>query len=278
MSLPLFLVFLAGLAGLAGMAFWKKGKARRIHAIESADFPEAYQDLLARRFHPYAFLNPDEKRRLHQKMQRFLSEKIFHGVDGLEVTENMRVLVAAEACLLVVNLEQRKLYPGLQNIYLIEGAYVPKENPLNPSTGRPMVEPRVGEAWHRGPLMLSWNAVREDLRSPGAGANVVFHEFAHHLDQQDGSFDGTPELGKHGDMARWREVMSNEFLLLRKNLAEGTPTEINGYAATNEAEFFAVVTECYFTNAVEMERNRPELFEILRSAYRIDTRRWTILA
>lgn len=276
MTFLLLTLIFAGIA-LGLVFFWKWRKSRRLDAVEHGDFPSEYDALLIRRFHPYPFLSVEERRRLQGKILRFLSEKIFHGVDGLEVTETMRVLVAAEACLLVVNLEQRDLYPGLQNIYLIADAYVPKENPLNPSTGRPMVEPRVGEAWHRGPLMLSWNAIREDLRSPGAGANVVFHEFAHHLDQQDGSFDGTPELGTDGNMARWREVMSKEFLGLRKTLSEGHPSDINAYAATNEVEFFAVVSEYFFTNAVEMERIRPRLFEVLRDAYRIDTRRWTIL-
>ncbi|MBC7386843.1 MAG: zinc-dependent peptidase [Cryobacterium sp.] len=281
----------------------KKNRTARIReSLRRDGFPGVYEKMLAESFRPYSFLDASEKASLQEKILAFLEEKNFHGINDFEVTDEMKVLVAAEACLLILKSESESLFPGLSNIYLVEDAYVPRENPLNPATGRPTAGPRLGESWKRGPIVLSWAAVKSSLNGSSGNQNVVAHEFSHQLDQQDGKFDGTPELGPQGNLGRWVTVMSREFLELRAELSahrssravgggyghepsrefgggnigssDISSEDIDPYAATNEAEFFAVLTEYFFMNPRSLLKKHPELFGILRSYFGLDPARW----
>ncbi len=255
-----------------------------------AEFPEHYRELLSEHFRPYRFLDGDERARLEKYILRFLEKKTFHSIPSrdeqgnsvpFEVTEEMRLIIAACACLLITNRGHREPYPSVANLYVCEDSFMPKENPVNAETGLPMMEVRDGEAWHNGPMAFSWNAIAEAITEPDDGSwiseNVVMHEFAHILDQADGGFDGTPDLGPDGDYEEWKEIMEEEFLELRELVSteEGkAESDIDPYAAENEAEFFAVVTEYFFTDGAYLEENHPDLFDLMHEFYRIDPRRW----
>ncbi len=258
-ALPLTLFF-------AYRALVRRRALQRLRDLETSGLPPHHAEFL-KDFHPYQFLTPTEKKRFNAKFLFFLEDKAFHGVDGLEVTDYMKQVVAAEACLMITNLPGG-VFPGLRNIYLTQDDFVPKHNPVDEHTGLPQYEERSGEAWQAGPLIFSWRAIED-------GESVIYHEFSHHLDQQeDGGFDGTPELGSEGSYDEWARVMGEEFLGLREAVAAGKHSYIDDYAATSEAEFFAVVTEYFFTEPRDLLENHPELFRVFQNYYRLDPLLW----
>jgi Mlc titration factor MtfA (ptsG expression regulator) len=158
----------------------------------------------------------------------------------LKLTPEMELLIAAHACLMITNLDLPELYPGLKNIYVMEAAYVEKDNAVNPHTGLLQHVPRLGESWKRGPIVLSWDSIMEVINDSPKRHNLIIHEFSHHLDQQDGHFDGTPELGSAKRFDLWAKVMGKEFKRLQQLVIQQKQTDIDEYGATHEAEFFAV--------------------------------------
>lgn len=249
-----------------GFKSWRKWREKRLlQKAASAPFPDNYKTMLSR-FRPYTFLSDEEKKSFQTKVTYFLENKSFQGVDPLIVTEEMKFFVAAEACLMITNIPG-EIYPGLQNIYLMEDVFIPKDNPVNPQTGLPTHSARLGEAWKGGPIVLSWKSISE-------GSSVIFHEFSHQLDQQDGSFDGTPKLGKNGNYDRWAEVMGEEFLRLRDLVGSHRHSDIDSYGATNEAEFFAVVTEYFFTNPKLLQGRHPKVYDIFKSYFKLNPIEW----
>ncbi|WP_408097533.1 zinc-dependent peptidase [Peredibacter sp. HCB2-198] len=238
---------------------------RRLEKMSKTPFPEQYEKMLSR-FRPYQFLTTEERKRFQTKILYFLEDKIFNAVGDLIITDEMKLLVAAEACLMITNIDG-DVYPGLKNIYLMEDVFIPKDNPVNSITGLPTHSARLGEAWKRGPIVLSWNSIVQ-------GSSVVFHEFSHQLDQQDGSFDGTPKLGRNGNYDKWAQVMGKEFINLRKRVMDHKRSDIDSYGATNEAEFFAVVTEYFFTRPQVLSKNHPEIYGLYKNYFQLDPSQW----
>lgn len=238
---------------------------RHLKTLASAPFPGNYEKML-QKFLPYKFLTDDEKKRFKTKILYFMQDKIFNAVGDLIITEEMKLLVAAEACLMITNIDG-DVYPGLKNIYLMEDVFIPKDNPVNVSTGLPTHSARLGEAWKRGPIVLSWNSIAQ-------GSSVIFHEFSHQLDQQDGSFDGTPKLGRNGNYDKWAQVMGKEFVNLRNRVMAHKGSDIDSYGATNEAEFFAVVTEYFFTGPHILKDKHPGIYLLYQNYFQLDPDSW----
>lgn len=142
-------------------------------------------------------------------------------------------------------------------------------------------QPRAGESWREGAVVLAWDAVCSGLLAPGSGYNVVLHEFAHQLDYEDGQADGAPLLG-HGESrsvrkrryATWSRVMRAEYEQLREQVQRSESTVLREYGATNPAEFFAVATECFFGKPQEMQQKHPELYEEMKWYYQQDPAHW----
>ena len=135
------------------------------------------------------------------------------------------------------------------------------------------VGPISGQAFQQGPLILVWDAVLESIRHPGSGYNVVYHEFAHKLDMQDGVADGTPRLRDRGEYRDWVKTCSSEYLRLLTDVKKGRRTFLDEYGATDEAEFFAVATEHFFDQPLPMIKSAPELYRVLKEYYRQDPAR-----
>ncbi|WPU64554.1 M90 family metallopeptidase [Peredibacter starrii] len=239
---------------------------QQLKKLAKEPFPDQYEKML-QKFAPYKFLNDEEKKRFKTKILYFLQNKIFNAVGDLVITDEMKLLVAAEACLMITNIDG-DVYPGLKNIYLMEDVFIPKDNPVNAATGLPTHTARLGEAWKRGPIILSWNSIAQ-------GSSVIFHEFSHQLDQQDGSFDGTPTLGRNGNYDKWAQVMGKEFINLRKRVMAHKGSDIDSYGATNEAEFFAVVTEYFFTRPRILQKNHPGIYELYKDYFQLDPSSWS---
>jgi len=180
------------------------------------------------------------------------------------------VTVAAQACVLLLN-RDNDLYPDLEMILVYPSAYV---------DGRPRTieggivleggEARLGESWSRGVVVLAWDAVLKGAKDVRDGKNVVFHEFAHQLDTEDGAADGAPVLEQRAAYGAWARVLGAAYEGLVRDAEEGARTVLDTYGATNPAEFFAVVTEAFFERPKALRAKHPALYEQMRSFYQQD--------
>ena len=244
-------------------------KRRRREQIMATPFAEAWLEYLHANVRQYRLLEPQEQVRLRQRVQVFVAEKTWVGCGGLTIDDEMKVTIAAQACLLVLGIEYEYHYDQIQSVLVYPGTYLHPPGIRDGFTHEGY--PVYGESWHRGPIILSWKNTKgladED------GGNLVFHEFAHHLDDLDGDMDGTPPL-EHGQERRWDRVVDEEYHRLVRASRLGRATLLNQYGASSRAEFFAVATECFFERPVALRERHPELYDILRDFYRQDPARW----
>jgi len=242
---------------------------KKRHKLRERPFPEEWRSLLERDVPYVKILSVEERKELEGLIHIFLAEKSFEGCGGLELTDEIRVTIAAQACLLLLGRDVEP-YPELDVILVYPSAY--KGQFTNSSDGV-VIEgdtTRLGEASTRGILVLSWDDVLRGAADVRDGHNVVIHEFAHALDHEDGSSDGAPPLSRRANYAPWARVFGSEYEKLIDADEHRKKTIIDKYGATNPAEFFAVVTETFFEKPVQMRRQHPELYEQLKAYYRQD--------
>jgi Mlc titration factor MtfA (ptsG expression regulator) len=245
-------------------------RRRRRRRIVAAPFPPLWLGYLHANIPYYRSLSESEQARLQDDLRIFMAEKTWEGCGGLEVTDEMKVTVAALACFLVLGMPH-DYFDRVQSILIYpEGFKVPEMQVLGGNMVLQGQGQHLGEAHYRGPVLLSWAELRQDLAHPGRGRNLVIHEFAHQLDMLNGAIDGTPPLDDARLACRWEEVMSAEFGQLVHEAEHGMPTLLDDYGATSEGEFFAVATECFFDRPGEMQRRHRRLYELLRDYYRQD--------
>jgi MtfA peptidase len=244
-------------------------KHRHRAALRKEPLTEA-ERLIVRKNVPYiARLDAADRAELEGLVRIFLAEKSFEGCGGLILTEEMRVTIAAQACLLLLHRET-DIYPDVESILVYPSAY---RAPSRKNEGGFVIEgeqARLGESWMRGVVVLAWDHVKSAAAEPADGQNVVLHEFAHQLDSEDGAMDGAPDLGARARYTSWARVLSQEFDALSTKVHEGRSSDIDPYGATNPAEFFAVITEMFFEKPRAMKRRHPELYDELAAFYRQD--------
>lgn len=223
----------------------------------------------------YGLLDDEEQRRLREAVHVFVLEKYWEGCGGLQLTEEMQVTIATQACLLIVN-RQHDYFRGVKSILIYPSAYF--GGPQTVHAGGTVAErsARAGEAWTRGPVVLAWDQVQRGAIHPGDGHNLVYHEFAHKLDQLDGIADGTPVLSEKEHYRQWNRVMTEAYERLCRALQTKTPTLLDKYGTTNPAEFFAVATECFFERPQRLQHRHEDLYEVLSKFYRHDPARWEL--
>jgi Mlc titration factor MtfA (ptsG expression regulator) len=206
-------------------------------------------------------------------VMQFMAEKEFVGCRGLAVTEEMKLAVAAQACLLVIN-RPVNAYDDLYSILIYPAAFiVPEERRDEAGVVHHAEQVLSGQTWDTHRIILSWEDV-EAAAEPADGFNVVYHEFAHYLDAEAGGVNGAPLLGDAEHYARWARVMSAEFARLRAAAARGEPTLLDPYGGQDPGEFFAVATEVFFQLPTELRAGHPELYAELRGYYRLDPATW----
>jgi Mlc titration factor MtfA (ptsG expression regulator) len=248
---------------------------RRRSKILEEPFPALGVAVLERNVKHYGRLDVDAQRRLRDLVQVFVAEKRWEGCGGLDLSEEMKLTIAAQACLLVLALPHR-LYENVDAILVYPSTVLRPAPKLGVFTRSGAVLASgpialLGEAHHvRGPVVLAWDRVLRDGRQPHDGHNLVYHEFAHKLDMLDGHADGTPPLATPEERQRWRTVCERVFLELRARAERGEPTFLDEYGATNEAEFFAVATEHFFDQPRALRDAERELYEVLSAFYRQD--------
>ena len=261
------------LAAVAGWGYYHSAGPRRRRLL-ARPVPSEWSGYLEKNVALYRILPADLRDQLHRHMQVFLGEKDFEGCGGLVVTVEMRVTVAAQACLLLLN-RPTGYFPGLNAILVYPSAYVVESTRRDGYIQLPDErEIHLGESWSNGTLVLSWSDVHNTAHDLRDGHNLVLHEFAHQLDTEDGSGDGIPILEQQSQYFHWAEVLNREYQHLVKQTRLGKKDVIQAYGATNPAEFFAVATEAFFEKPILMHRKHPELYEELKSFYKIDPESW----
>jgi len=245
---------------------------RRKKLVE-APFPSAWEDIIRRNVAHYSMLEDDERAHLRALVQVFIAEKHWEGAGGLELTDEIRVTISAEACLLLLGLPHN-FYQNVDSIIVYPSTVVPPQRRpgfFETVTAPVAIEhPIIGQAFTQGPVIIIWDAALQEGRHPESGHNVIYHEFAHKLDMLDGAADGTPPLRDRAEYRDWVRVCSQEYLRLKHNAEKGRKSFLNAYAATNEAEFFAVATEQFFDQPQFMMAHAPDLYRVLHEYYRQD--------
>lgn len=243
---------------------WKKRRRKRIRA---QPFPRRWLEILRRNVEFYATLTPAEQAELHGLIQVFVAEKNWEAHGGLEMTDEIRVTVAAQACLLLLRLDA-DFYPRLRSILVYPSSYLPQraETLQHGHLEAPPVV-HLGESWSSGVVVLSWDSVRAGAADAHDGHNVVLHEFAHQLDQEEGAADGTPLLERPSAYRTWARVLEGELSRLRQEAEQGRETLLDVYGATNRAEFFAVATEAFFERPQELRELHAALYAELRDFF-----------
>ena len=219
-------------------------------------FPDEWVRLLESNIEVYARLPMPLRLKLRKLIKQFLHQKHFSGAAGLKISDEIRVTIAAEACMLILN-RRSGVYPGLRYIIVYPTAFI-VEHGNQDNAGVVERSPRglLGESWQNGKVILAWDSVLHGSRNFLDGQNVVLHEFAHQLDSETGSTNGAPLLGGASAYRSWAGVLSGEFEALQKDSRRGRGSLMDHYGATNPAEFFAVATETFFEKPGQMAKPR----------------------
>lgn len=249
--------------------FWRRLTRRDLF---ETPFPEEYRPLIAKNVPLYPKLTRADRDKLEGLIRILITEKNFTGAGGLQLTEEMCVAIAARACLLVLHRVDLDgpLYPDLGSVVVYPSGYTARTQRSEGYVVHEGEEHRLGESWDRGTVVLSWQAAEQGAAFPHDGRDVVFHEFAHQLDGQQGSMNGTPELGTRDRYASWAATLSEEFHTLREKISKNQKTDIDPYGANNPAEFFAVITEEFFEQPDRLRRRHPALYDELIGYFRMD--------
>jgi Mlc titration factor MtfA (ptsG expression regulator) len=241
--------------------------------LTATPFPEAWRQIVEENVPLYSRLPDALKQQLHGSINVFLDEKRFEGCGGLEITDEIRVTIAAQACMLLLN-RKTTYFARLRTVMVYPHTYVAK---IVSSDGRVTIEGqsvRLGESWQDGPVVLAWDSVTGGTSNIADARNVVLHEFAHQLDQEDGTADGAPILAHRSAYVAWARVLGREYATLQKSKKAHRRSVMRKYGATNPAEFFAVASETFFEKPKQMQKRHPELYDELRDYYKLDPLEW----
>ncbi len=247
---------------------------QRRSRIRSLSFPAAWRQVLRHRVPYVARLPADLQHQLKQHIQVFLAEKPFLACGGIGLTDEMRVTIAAQACLLLLN-RPAGYFPNLRQILVYPGPFlVNRASPDRAGLVQDLRQVLAGESWSQGQVVLSWSDVLEGAADPGDGHNVVIHEFAHQLDQETGHANGAPLLRSRASYRRWSGVLGEEFAQLQRRVEAGDNSLLSDYGATDPAEFFAVASEAFFELPQALAQQHPLLYNELRRLYCVDPVCW----
>jgi Mlc titration factor MtfA (ptsG expression regulator) len=268
MSIFLFLLLIG--AGAIVFRVWSK---RRIRANLMASGLLDHQRAIVERSVPLIRKLPAELRgNLEGKMNVFLHQVEFVGCNGLDVTEEMRLSIAAQACLLVVNTDI--WYANLHTILIYPGAFKSMQTEQHGYVVTERETVRVGESWTRGPVILSWADAEHGAIDDTDGHNVVFHEFAHQIDDLSGHTNGIPILNKGQTFADWESAFVNAFQRHVHNVEMGYRTIFDAYGADGHEEFFAVAVEVFFEKPALLKHEEKAVYQQLASLFQLDPSTW----
>jgi len=239
---------------------------RRKRTLKSTRLDEELWSRVAAKLSFLRGLSDEDTARLKQLVVLFLAEKEMHGAHGLQLTDEVRLSIAAQACLPILNLGL-DVYAGWVGVIVYPGEFrVHKEEVDEDGVVHSFADELAGEAWPGGPVILSW----EDVGMAERGYNVVIHEFAHKLHMDGGGDEDYPAARGGMDAAKWRKTLEQAYERFCAEVDSGEPTFIDPYAAEHPAEFFAVMSEAFFTESAVLARDWPELYAQLALFYKQD--------
>lgn len=218
---------------------------------------------------PWPTLSDDEQEHLLDLTEALLDGLHWEAANGFELTESMCICIAAHAALLALAFDdQLDSYLDVSSV-IVHPSTIVRRGTRHVGGGlfSDDDDPIIGEAHHRGPVLVSWDAASQQALEPWRGENVLYHEFAHRLDMADGLSDGTPLIDDDGLFDEFVAVCTRSLRRLRRH---EEPSVIRSYATTNPAEFFAVVTEVFFTRPVALRDEDPDLYRVLQQYFRQD--------
>jgi Mlc titration factor MtfA (ptsG expression regulator) len=259
---------------LLGQPWWRAYRQRR---LLTHPFPAHWRRVLQRRVPLLKRMPVDLQLQLKKCIQIFIAEKAFIGCAGLHVTEEMRVVIAAQACLLVLNRSMQH-YDHVRQILIYPGSFLVQRTVTDDiGVQSDQRQALSGESWAHGQVILSWQDTLEGAAVADDGRNVVLHEFAHQLDQESGAAQGVP-MPSAGDTQynpqRWKRVLSQVYAQLQDQAHRGEQGLFDHYGGQSPAEFFAVVTEVFFEQGALMAEHYPALYQELRGYYKVDPMSW----
>jgi MtfA peptidase len=255
--------------------FFRWLRNRRRAKVLAAPFPEDWLAILHRNVGLYKHLSEAERTKLRDDLRIFIAETNFEGCAGLEITDEIKVTIAALASILLLGF-QHDYFERVHTVLVYPAGFRSPKGWTGPDGVVRMDVGNLGEAWHHGTVILAWDSVLDGGRDSRDGRNVVLHEFAHQIDYLDGFADGVPPLRDRAQYRKWHEVMTAEYNRLVAESQHGWPMVLDSYGATNQAEFFAVATEAFFETPEAMQQRHPRLYEVLKEYYCQDpARRFT---
>jgi Mlc titration factor MtfA (ptsG expression regulator) len=261
-------VVLTAAAALVAQPWWTERRRARLRA---APFPPAWRRILRRRVPAVARLPADLQAQLKRHIQVFVAEKVFIGCQGQAITDEVRVTIAAQACLLLLGYTRPDYYPRLRQILVYPDAFVVRrDRPVGDGLVQAQRHALSGESWTQGQVILSWADALAGAADPADGHNVVLHEFAHQIDQDTGVANGRPWRPNPALRRRWVAVMGAAFERLRHEPS----AVIDAYGASDPAEYFAVVTEIFFERPQALEAEAPAVYRELADLYRLQPLSW----
>jgi len=273
-GLIIFLVLIAVPLAVGLYFFYKPRLVKRRRAqIRQRPNPEGLEDVLLRNVGLYSLLPDHLRSELRGHVNVFLSEKRFLGLGGQDITPEVQFTVAGIACILLMNREP-SYFPGFSSILIYPDTYETTQVEYDGLVATHKHSRRSGESWHRGPIVLSWGDVLRGATNAGDGYNVVLHEFAHKLDEENNGTNGQPILRDAGHYEEWAETLGREYREFAKRVSRRKNKVMDEYGLTSPAEFFAVATESFFERAAAMQKKLPDLYEQLRKYYAVDPARW----
>jgi Mlc titration factor MtfA (ptsG expression regulator) len=251
-------------------------KRRRRGRIMAQPFPAKWEAHL-RLCGFYPRLPEADREELRRKVLVFLDEKNFEGCRGLVITDEVRVVIAAHACLLLLH-RDTDFYDSLVTILVYPSAFFVDHVEVDEhGLESAMRAENAGESWDQGNVIVAWDVARHGALDPRDGLNVLLHEFAHQIDAEDFRTEGAPVMETKEQRKEWARVMQAEFERLLDDVENDRETLIDDYGATNPAEFFAVCTETFFEKPHQLEKHHPELFAQFKTFFKQDPTTWTWL-
>lgn len=249
-------------------------RRKRHEALMLQSFSPEWIKILRKRVPLYVKLPQILQKQLQGHINIFLKEKTFIGCQGIKVTDEIKVTIAAQACVLIMNRKSTD-YKDLLTIYVYPTAYISKQSEM--TDNGLIIESEgvnLGESWSTGKVVLSWDDSVGGAQNLYDGHNVVMHEFAHQLDQETGDTDGCPILDQRTNYFTWGQVLREEYKELVDDSTSNRKSVMDHYGATNPAEFFAVATETFFEKPEQLRKKHPELYEQLKNYYHLDPESW----
>ncbi|MCL6284734.1 zinc-dependent peptidase [Ruegeria sp. 2012CJ41-6] len=267
----IFLALVMLVPAALGYRYWARRQAR--HRLLDTPLSDAQRATIENMVPIVRRLPPGLRAVMDGKVNLFLDQVDFVGCDGLEVTEDMQLSIAAQACLLVVNSEL--WYENLTTVLIYPNAFKSRQRRQSGYVVTEQEVVRTGESWDRGPVILSWAHSRQGALNDRDGQNVVFHEFAHQIDDLSGRTNGVPILSQGQSFAEWEHVFLTAYDAHVRAIEAGHRTVIDPYGAEGHEEFFAVSVEVFFERPQALKSDVPEVYEQLSKLFQLDPVAWS---